>query len=43
MDGLERVLSFKEVAALPAILLLVFGVIWFYDRSKGGYQAKKID
>jgi hypothetical protein len=35
---LERVLgiaaqtSFRAVAILPAILLLVFGAIWFYDR-----------
>jgi fucose permease len=37
---LERVLgiaaqtSFRAVAALPAILLVVFGAIWFYDRPK---------
>jgi hypothetical protein len=37
---LERVLgiaaqtSFKAVAILPAILLVVFGAIWLYDRSK---------
>lgn len=37
---LERVLgiaaqaSFRAVAILPAILLIVFGAIWFYDRSK---------
>jgi hypothetical protein len=35
---LERVLgaaaqaSFREVALLPAILLVVFGGIWLYDR-----------
>jgi MFS family permease len=37
---LERVLgiaaqtSFRAVAVLPAVLLVVFGAIWFYDRSK---------
>ncbi|HUS04994.1 MAG TPA: MFS transporter, partial [Bryobacteraceae bacterium] len=34
--------SFRYVAALPAILLIVFGVIWLYDRSKGGYRPSKI-
>ena len=47
-DELNRVLgiasqtSFRDVALLPAILLLVFGAIWLYDRSKGGYKAEKI-
>jgi hypothetical protein len=36
---LERVLgeaaqiSFRDIALLPAILLIVFGGIWLYDRS----------
>jgi fucose permease len=34
--------SFRYVAALPAILLIVFGAIWLYDRSRGGYRANKI-
>ncbi len=34
--------SFQVVAILPAILLLVFGAIWLYDRSRGGYRAEKI-
>ncbi len=42
IQGLAAQLSFKEVAILPAILLLVFGAIWLYDRSKGGYKAKGI-
>jgi hypothetical protein len=43
-EGLNRVLaiasqtSFRYVAALPAILLIVFGAIWLHDRSKGGYH-----
>ena len=45
---LERVLgiaaqtSFRYVAALPAVLLIVFAGIWLYDRSKGGYRAQKL-
>jgi MFS family permease len=34
--------SFRAVAILPAILLFVFGAIWLYDRSKGGFKAEKI-
>jgi MFS family permease len=34
--------SFRFVAILPAILLIVFGAIWFYDRSKGGFKPEKI-
>ncbi len=33
--------SFRAVAILPAILLIVFGCIWLYDRSKGGFKAVK--
>lgn len=39
--ALERVLgiaaqtSFRSVAILPAILLVVFGAIWLFDRSRG--------
>jgi MFS family permease len=45
---LERVLgvaaqtSFRYVAILPAILLLVFGVIWLSDRAKGGYKPEQL-
>jgi len=47
-DALNQVLgvaaqaSFRAVAILPAILLLVFGAIWLYDRSKGGFKATRI-
>jgi len=47
-DNLNQVLgiaaqaSFRAVAALPAILLIVFGAIWFYDRSKGGFKATRL-
>jgi hypothetical protein len=35
-------ISFRYVAALPAILLVVFGIIWIYDRARGGYKPEKI-
>ncbi|HEX3878626.1 MAG TPA: MFS transporter [Bryobacteraceae bacterium] len=47
-DRLDQVLavasqaSFRAVAILPAILLVVFGAIWLYDRSKGGFKAVRI-
>jgi MFS family permease len=47
-DKLDQVLayasqaSFRAVAILPAILLVVFGAIWLYDRSKGGFKAVRI-
>jgi hypothetical protein len=34
--------SFRFVAILPAILLVVFGAIWLRDRSKGGFKPEKI-
>jgi len=46
--ALERVLgiaaqtSFRSVAILPAILLVVFGAIWLFDRSTGGYRSQKL-
>ena len=39
---LAAVESFRFVAILPAILLLVFGAIWLQDRSKGGFKPEKI-
>jgi MFS family permease len=47
-DRLQQVLgvaaqaSFRAVALLPAILLVVFGAIWLYDRSQGGSKAVKL-
>ena len=34
--------SFRLVAALPAVLLLVFGAIWLKDRSTGGFKPEKL-
>jgi MFS family permease len=35
--------SFRAVAVLPLILLVVFGAVWLYDRSRGGYKAIRLD
>src|SRR5947209_4831434 len=40
--GQAAQVSFRAVAVLPAILLIVFGAIWLYDRSKGGFKAVKL-
>jgi MFS family permease len=40
--GIAAQTSFRYVAILPAILLLVFGAIWLYERSKGGYKQVKL-
>ena len=40
--GIAAQTSFRDVAILPAILLIVFAGIWFHDRSKGGYKVTKI-
>jgi hypothetical protein len=43
---LERVLgiaaqsSFRAVAVLPAVLIVVFGGVWLYDRARGGYRVQ---
>lgn len=34
--------SFRMVAILPAILLVLFGFIWLRDRAQGGYRPEKI-
>jgi hypothetical protein len=46
---LDRVLgsaaqaSFRAVALLPAILLVVFAGIWWYDRAHGGYRPTRVE
>ncbi len=35
-------ISFRSVAILPAILLIVFGAWWLYDRARGGYKAVRL-
>lgn len=34
--------SFRVVAILPAILLVIFGAIWAYDKSRGGFKPVKL-
>jgi hypothetical protein len=34
--------SFRYVAALPAVLLILFGAVWLHDRSSGGFKPVKI-
>jgi hypothetical protein len=47
-DALNQVLtvasqtSFRYVAICPAVLLIVFGAIWLYDRSRGGFKPNRI-
>lgn len=40
--GIAAQASFRDVAVLPALLLIVFAAIWLHDRSKGGFRAQKI-
>ena len=40
--GIAAQASFRAVAVLPAILLIVFAAIWLYDRSKGGFKPTSI-
>ena len=42
IKGAAAQASFQSVMIFPAILLVVFGAIWVYDRSKGGFKAVKI-
>jgi hypothetical protein len=35
--------SFRVVAILPAILLVVFGVIWAMDKARGGYRPEQLE
>ncbi len=34
--------SFQSVAIIPLLLLPVFGLIWIYDRKKGGHKPEAI-
>ena len=35
--------SFETNAILPALLIVVFGLIWAFDRSRGGYRPETLD
>lgn len=34
--------SFRYVALLPAVLVIVFGICWLRDKASGGYKIEKI-
>jgi MFS family permease len=42
VDATASTASFRFVAVLPAILLVVFGAIWLNDRRKGGFKPEQI-
>ncbi len=42
VDNAAAQSSFRSVAVLPAILLIVFGLIWLNDRRKGGFKPEQI-
>jgi MFS family permease len=35
--------AFHTVAIFPAVLLVVFGAWWLWDKSRGGYKAERLD
>jgi hypothetical protein len=35
--------SFRAVAIVPVLLLPVFGIIWWLDKRKGGYQPVRLE
>ncbi len=37
------VTSFRAVAIVPVLLLPVFGIIWWLDKRKGGYQPVRLE
>ena len=34
--------SFRVVAFMPAVLLIVFGLVWVNDRRKGGFRPERL-
>jgi MFS family permease len=42
IDTAAAAKSFRVVAILPAVLLLVFGLIWLNDKRKGGFKPEQI-
>jgi fucose permease len=42
VDAVASAASLRFVAALPAVLLVVFGIIWLNDRRKGGFKPEQI-
>ena len=42
-DNYGAAAAFRYVGILPTILIFIFGALFFYYRSKGGYRAVKLD
>jgi MFS family permease len=42
VDNIGHTMAWRWFALLPVALLLIFGCIWLWDKSKGGYKAIKI-
>jgi nitrate/nitrite transporter NarK len=34
--------ALKSVVALPLVLILIFALIWWNDRTRGGYQVVRL-
>lgn len=34
--------SFQWTAVLPAVLIVIFGILWLRDKARGGYKAVKL-
>jgi len=41
-DDYGGIFSFRWVSALSAVLIVIFGVLYFRDRARGGYRAEQI-
>ena len=42
VEAAASISSFRIVAIMPAVLLLVFGAVWLNDKRKGGFKPEKI-
>jgi hypothetical protein len=42
VDAIASTASFQFVAALPAVLLVVFGAVWLNDKRKGGFKPQAL-
>jgi len=42
VETAASIASFRIVAAMPAVLLLVFGAIWLNDKRKGGFKPERL-
>jgi len=42
VDAAASAASFRFVAILPAVLLVVFGAVWLWDKRKGGFKPEPL-